>query len=287
MIKKLAFFILLSTLIMLTACNAEQQSETVMNEFNALTAKNAGIEEIAGFLTKNIAHVSKENASQMILEFEKIQKNNLPQMEAAFLQYDMQNNINAEHPSIAADEVINNPELKAFLTKLENSGYKVDTAEGMYFLIIDYQFYKKFIPYVTADIQDYIEIMAEESNNAAVKDAGLVIGWDEVVKRALNQEQFIVQHSDSVKVDEVKKLFNRYITFTLYGLDNTPLFGYDTGKINPQAKEAFLNALQDTSGSMYLKALNHYLEVLERSSFMLTDEVKTCREQITAEFSAK
>ncbi len=287
MLKKLASLMLLLTLIMFSGCAAEQQSETLMNEFKSLAAENTDIEEVAAFLTKNIAHVSKEKASQMVIEFEKMQKNNLSQLQTAFLQYDIQNEINVGQQSITDDEIINDPELKAFLTKLKNSGYKVDTAEGMYYLIIDYQFYKKFSPYVTADMQDYIEIMAEESNHAAAKDAALLIGWDDVVKRALNQEKFILQHSDSVKADEVMKLFNRYVTFTLYGLDNTPLFGYDTGTINPQAKEAYLNALQDTSGSRYLKALNQYLEVLERNNFMLTTEVKNYREQIMEKFSAK
>jgi len=48
---------------------------------------------------------------------------------------------------------------------------------------------KKYSEYVTEDVKEYINIMAEESNNPPAKDAALVVGWDEVLKRALNQEK--------------------------------------------------------------------------------------------------
>ncbi|TEB15874.1 hypothetical protein Psfp_01817 [Pelotomaculum sp. FP] len=96
------------------------------------------------------------------------------------------------------------------------------------FPIIDYSFYKKFSAFVTPDLKDYIDIMAEESDQVPAKDAALVIGWDEVLRRALNQEEFINAYKDSMKVDEVRELYKKYLTFTLYGLNNTPLFSYES-----------------------------------------------------------
>jgi len=53
----------------------------------------------------------------------------------------------------------------------------------MFFPVIDYEVYKKYSEYVTEDVKEYINIMAEESNNPPAKDAALVVGWDEVLKR--------------------------------------------------------------------------------------------------------
>src|SRR5690554_6132018 len=81
-------------------------------------------------------------------------------------------------------------ELKELLIETRNSGYKVETAEGMFFPIIDYQFYKQFTSYLSNDMENYIKIMSVESKEVPAKDAALVIGWDEILNRALSQEEF-------------------------------------------------------------------------------------------------
>ncbi|MDD4238703.1 MAG: hypothetical protein PHT62_09115 [Desulfotomaculaceae bacterium] len=75
----------------------------------------------------------------------------------------------------------------------------------MFFPIIDYGFYENFSSYVTPDMKDCIDIMAVESEQVPAKDAALVIGWDGVIKRALNQEAFINTHKDSIRINEVKQ----------------------------------------------------------------------------------
>ncbi len=56
----------------------------------------------------------------------------------------------------------------------------------------------------------------------------MVIGWDDVLDRAMNQEKFINQYPNSVKIDDVKKLYTKYVGFILFGLNNMPLFSYDS-----------------------------------------------------------
>jgi len=83
--------------------------------------------------------------------------------------------------------------------------------------------------------------MAEESNNPPAKDAALVVGWDEVLKRALNQEKFIKRYEDSAKVGKVKELYRKYLTFTLFGLNNTPLFEYNSKVMDAGQRKLILS----------------------------------------------
>lgn len=290
MLKKLALLILCLSLVVAAGCAAKDQTgpntpgepkdNTVMNDFHSLTQKDSSAEEVASFINNNIAKVSKEDASKMADEFEKMQKNNLQQFEDMFIKDEIQNKINNEYKSVTTQGDIKDTELKELLTKTKNSGYKVETAEGMFFPIIDYGFYKSFSSHVTPDMKDYFDIMAVESEQVPAKDAALVIGWDEVIKRALNQEAFINTHKDSMRINEVKQLYKKYLTFTLYGLNNTPLFHYDSNTLDPEAKEVYLNAVADAGNSEYLKILGEYLDLVNNNSDKLTNEVKNYRDNI-------
>ncbi|KJS13570.1 MAG: hypothetical protein JL56_07935 [Desulfotomaculum sp. BICA1-6] len=155
----------------------------------------------------------------------------------------------------------------------------------MYFPVIDYEFYKNFSAHVTNDMQDYIDIMAEESNEVPAKDAALVISWDEIVNRALNQEDFIETHSDSIKIDEIKQLHQKYVTFTLYGANNTPLFSYDAKTIDPEAKDAYLSAVANGGNSEFIKTLEGFLDVVKNNDDKLTNQVEQYRTDVSKKYS--
>jgi hypothetical protein len=105
-----------------------------------------------------------------------------------------------------ADE-IEDEELRTLLIEARDSGYKVETAEGMFFPVVNYEFHKKYGTYVTPDIKEYIDLMAVESGNMPAKDAAIVISWEEVLKRALEQEKFILENESSIRRQEVKELY--------------------------------------------------------------------------------
>ncbi|MEW6697350.1 MAG: YjgB family protein [Bacillota bacterium] len=288
MLKKLALVIFCLSLVVTAGCTAkiqtdtakEPKSNTIMSDFRTLTEKSPSVEEVANFINNNIANVSKEDASKMVNEFEKIQKKNFPQIESMFAKDDIQNKINSEYKAITTQSDIKDNELKELLARTKNSGYKVETAEGFFFPIIDYGFYKKFSSYVTPDMKDYIDIMAEESDKVPAKDAALVIGWDEVLERALNQEKFINTYKDSVKANDIMQLYKKYVTFALYGLNNTPLFSYDTKTLAPKAREVYLNAVTNAGDSEFLMTLGGFLDLVRNNNYKLTNEAEKYRENV-------
>lgn len=291
MLKKLVLIIFcLSLIVVAPGCAMERRTEPgqpkepktnpVMNDFRILTQKDFSVEEVANFIKNNISSVSKEEASSLVDEFEKIQKKNLPQFESMFASDDVQSRINKEYKSIVAQSDIKDTRVKELLAVTRNSGYKVETAEGFFFPIIDYGFYKNFSTHVTPDMKDYIDIMAVESGNVPAKDAALVISWDEVLKRALNQEKFINMHKDSIKISEIKQLYKKYVTITFYGLNNTPLFSYDTKTLNPKAKDIYSKAVENAGSSKFLKSLDGFLDLVKNNNSKLTEEVEQYRENI-------
>ena len=276
-----------------TANNTEKQKPVedtapdeskVMEDFQALLAKNVSLPEIISFIDNNISKVSRENASMMIDKLEEMQKNFLPEMDEKFYKVeDLQQKMSEAFMqgfNISKIYDVEDAELKQLLSETRDSGYKVETAEGMFFPVIDYEFYKKYSLYVTPDMKEYIDIMAVESNNTPFKDAALVIDWDEVLKRAINLEKFIAQYKDSIRLDDVKELYKKYLNFSLFGLDNTPLFSYDSKVMDSKTKEAYMGMLERSEESGYIRIMRDFMDIVKKNDYKLTDEVSKFRESI-------
>lgn len=260
--------------------STEEQNK-LMETLKTLVAENSGITDVIKFIDSNISVVSRENSSVMVNELENLQKKNLKALEDKFNKEEsIQSSLSKIYKSdtnFSTIDKIEDAKIKALLTETLDSGYKVETAEGMFFPVINYEFYKKYSTYVTKDFKDYIDIMAVESNKVPAKDAALVISWDDIVKRALTHEQFISKHKDSVKLQDIKNLYNKYISFSLFGLNNTPLFAYETKEMVPEAKKAFSLTSVSSISSEYYKILGDYMQLLQKNNYKLTDEVDKYR----------
>lgn len=190
-------------------------------------------------------------------------------------------------PERVTDAFINEiqtKEVRDLLAEAKNNGFKIETAEDMYFPVLDYSLYRKYRPAVTQDFAAYIDIMATESEQAPAKDAALRINWEEVIQRALKQEAFIKMYSTSTKLEEVRQQLKQYVTFALYGSNNTPLFSYDTKQMVPAAKQVYMAANFDVSNGSFSKIMNEYLGVLQKNNYKLTGEVQAYRNKAAEGF---
>ncbi len=263
---------------------------TLIEEFDVLTTtKDVKLTDVITFIKKNISLVTAENASAMMIRFEELQANNLIQVEELYYPEEIQKSF--QDASVAGVD-FNQPEalkdsvLMKFVQDTLGNGFKVEQAEGFYFPVIDYSIYKEFSSYVTPDIKAYIDIMSTESDQVFAKDAALVIGWDELVKRVLSQEDFLTSFGDSKKTDAVRALYERYGYIAMYGLNNTPLFDYETNTLNEEANTAYVNILKGDSNSAFLINLKGFMDVVKKNDYKLTDDVEEYRKNNTKSLTA-
>ncbi|GBF34856.1 hypothetical protein DCCM_3976 [Desulfocucumis palustris] len=259
----------------------EDKQKDLMDRFNSVAVKDAGVTGAISFIDKNISLATGENASKMIIRLEELQKEYLPDLE---LKYNNSETIQSKMRQVYKPgfdiykiDHIKDQELSALLMETRNAGFKVETAEGTYFPVIDYGFYKKYSSRVTPDIKDYIDLMAVDSDQVSVKDAAFVVGWDEIMKRALSREKFIAAHGDSAKIDDVREQFERYVSFALYGANNTPAFSYEQNVLDPEAREAYIKIAAVNDGSEFRKTIRDFLSVLEKNNYKLTKDVDEFR----------
>lgn len=280
------------------------KEKRVMAGFAALTAdsraRDLTVAEVVKYLDEQVNDVSGENASTMVLGLEEVQQAHLAKWQRRYEDEDLQVQIMQIYGDHWSPEEITNiadGELREILRETIESGYKVETAEGFYFPVIDYTFYRKYHPAVTPDLVSYLEIMAVESENTPVKDAALMIGWDEILRRATNQERFLRaqggqarganthdahgrgEDGSSTPVQVVRQLLKRYLSFALYGCNNTPLFDYWTKEMNPEARQAYEEYVANEEDGEFFAQIKAYLNVLAENDYCLTPEVDAYRKQ--------
>lgn len=258
----------------------------IMEQYEKLMSQKTDIREYISFADENIEFLSEENAAKLIIQMEELQKEYLDELENEYYCMDQSILFQLYEPEYnlanLVPENVEDEEVKRILKETYELGYKVDTSEGIFFPIIDYSFYEKYSQYLTEDMKDYIGIMAVESDKMPAKDAGLVISWEEVLERAFNQESFLEKHKDSVKYEDIKNLYNKYVSFIVYGIDNTPLFKHVENIMNDEAKIAYQNSIDKDSNLS--RILKEYYEVIEREGFKLTDNVKKFRDEVMKKF---
>ena len=269
--------------------NTLSNDTAIMDKLNIIMQKaDVTTESIIKFMDENIASLSKQNASTLIMTLEKSQKLLLAKMQDAFAENEnIQKMLAKDYQGSLTENYINGIQEKVsrdLLLVVKNSGLKIETAEGIYYPVIDYGFFKKYRGNVSPDIADYIDVMAIESDKTPAKDAALRIGWDEILIRASNQENFLKNYGNSTKAEDVRTLLKKYLVFALYGANNTPLFSYDNKEMVPEAKQAYLQSIIDSNHGSFSKIMIEYRELLKKNNYKLTKEVDDYRKQAVENF---
>lgn len=289
--KILIALIMIMTAAALAACagqspDAEKtDSAAVMEEFYTVIAReDAGIKDVADFIEANIESVSENDASEMLLKYEELQQDYISILENDFYNNDIQSKFAEAFNAGAADlndtEQITDDTIKNLVNDIKEIGYKVEQAEATFFPIIDYSFYNELSSYATADISEYIKIMTAESDAMPLKDAAVVISWDEVVSRAIVQEKFLRTYDDSSKAEDVRFLYEKYKYIALYGSDNTPVLDSHSKKFDSEAKAAYEQSIKNNTDSEFVDMLRGFVDVLADNGYELTEEVEQYRESV-------
>ncbi|RED66227.1 hypothetical protein [Cohnella lupini] len=255
---------------------------SIVNQFEVYL-KQGQISSAFSYLEAHIKEVNRSQATLMTLHLENAVKKQLPAIQKRFEASAVQKAIGKVYKKgDSFDNVISRTKdktLKVMFMSARDSGYQLETAEGFFFPVINYTSFKSFADWVSSDISTYIDIMSMESEHPSLKDAALLIGYQQLVNRALYQETFLSKFPHSNRANQVSNLFLKYRTLTFYGANNTPLFGYDNKLMHPNAQKAYTAMLQwnDPKSSAYLNLLQEFMYVVEENNYLLNDEVEKYR----------
>ncbi|WP_339312129.1 hypothetical protein NZ043_13185 [Paenibacillus sp. FSL k6-2145] len=260
-------------------------STTIYKTFQSMLYKKNGLPAADTYLESHIDQVTTHHATLMVLQLENARNKALTAMTDRLLVPNVQDKmIKAYKLNNSFTQLMsrtNDTSLRALLQQARDSGYRLVMLEGSLYPIMNYMAFQKYISYVKPDIKQYINIMAVETSNLAADDGALVIGYQEILNRALNQERFLNEYPKSNRLQQVKNLMNNYTLYTFYGLNNTPLFDYETNKMTANAQKGYKAVLQRNSSEdgAFLTKLEKFMDIVTEAKFEKTATVEKWLEQ--------
>ncbi|WP_052098424.1 hypothetical protein [Paenibacillus stellifer] len=259
------------------------QGTAVYNQFESYL-KNAAktptsLIQARNYLLNHIKQADSWRATVMVLHLENAQKTRLAAFSEKIYPERVQKIIDAAYRKGGTDKgltytslmnQVTETSVKTLLTELFGYGYKLETSEGMYYPVMNYEGFKPFKVYTSKDIAAYIDLMATESNRPALSDAAIVITWGELIGRALIMEKFVSQYPSSNRNAAVKDLLKLRTLFVFYGASNTPAYSYgDNGEptlIDPELKRAYEDVITNGTGnSQILKDIQTLQGILDKN----------------------
>ncbi|MFD1953638.1 hypothetical protein ACFSL6_05450 [Paenibacillus thailandensis] len=253
---------------------AENQKQ-LLEKYNAVVKGAKEAATIVSYLNENLPQADVTTADAMVRGLNAFYDKDLQPTQESFFQGNVQEVLaGAEWPitAVNASSIPDEKVRQLVATKLAG-GYKMVMVEGMIYPIVDYELQKTFTKKLSDDLNAYIAIQAEESRQPTAMDASLVISWNELAKRTINTESYLKQYPGAPESDSVRQLFiNSYLTMYIIGLNNSPVFDYDTFKLRNEVKESYEETVREHPDSVTGQIVSAYMKLLESTDWKVYEK---------------
>jgi len=292
-VKKMLAGVLIVFLVMLGGCAKAEKTndpgqvkpsqEELMNQYQSLINENKPAGELTGFVEANKTNLSQENLDKAVIDLIEVQQTRLKGYEEKMFSPEINIPVNNyKYEDLVQLRNIKEDSIKNLLQDAFSNGYKLSVSEGMYYFKIDYdKILKDFGRYASDKVAGYLEIMAAESNKHFAEDAALVISLEELAGRIVKTEKYIDSYPGFTLIQQVKQLHNNYLKAYLIGLNNTPLFDYQTEKAKDTFLKSYENTIANQKGAKLAGYLEEYLILLEKSNYMRSEEAMNFVNRVT------
>ena len=288
--------IALVLLVPLVACNREDVEknkevsieepieytrEEIMKDFkNILKSKDDPI-ILVEFINDNIDKVEKKDAVEMIRALESAQIEYIEKYTDEMFAEDYQIELMGLEDSTSEGSLflniekideIQNENLKELLEKLKIGKYKLIALEGAFYPIIDYEALKDYNKYLDEETKGYLDIKALESNEPSIIDAGIYISLDELANRLIMVEVYIKNYPESIKHEELLRLYSNYLKLYLNGSDNSPIYNYEDNIILADVLNSYKKTAKNQD-SVTGEIVGRYIEIIQENNNIIDDNV--------------
>ncbi|WP_052486945.1 hypothetical protein [Gordoniibacillus kamchatkensis] len=245
----------------------DDNGQMVLEEFRGIVLADAPADELNVKLDKAMAGVAPETADELVRELESYYEKNLPEVEKKFNADNVQKTLLKLKWPFTADQTadIKDEKTRSLVEKTLAGGYKLETAEGYVFPILDYGALKRFDDRVTPGMVAFIALMALESDSKSAEDGGLIITWEELASRTLAAENYVRTYPQSKERVQAEQRFIQYLYSFLVGMDNTPIFQFETFKIDQKVKSTYEQTIQANPDTATAKMTQKLLDILKKT----------------------
>ncbi|MBZ5752530.1 hypothetical protein [Metabacillus rhizolycopersici] len=170
------------------------------------------------------------------------------------------------------NELTGDPDYLELIKTLRKNGYYFyHEGEGYVNFKPDYtNIYNQLADSLGDDAKLYLKL---ESEKTRLMDGALTSSHKELGERLLEMESFVLNYPSFLKIDQIKEQYRMYIDVYLKGTNNTRIVTED-GEISNEVKANFEALLNENEYSETAKIVSRYVQKLEETQFILTDELR-------------
>lgn len=264
----------------------ENDEEKIMKEFETMVKSDNEPFTLVKFIDKNIGNVNMEYAIEMIRELEEVQEEYIDRYTDQLFMEEHQMELltlSEVHNSKAKiedylffdktkTEEIKNESLKELVKNIVQGKYKLINMEGAFYPIIDYEALKVYNNYLSDEIKEYIDLKSMDSNMPTILDAGLVISFDQLAERLIKTENYINKYPDSIKYEEILRLYGVYLKFYLEGSDNTLIYDYETKEIKDEVLSSYKKT-KNINETVTSRVVSKYIDIIDENQNIIDENV--------------
>jgi len=165
-------------------------------------------------------------------------------------------------------------EISEFKRSLDMCGLTLLQTEGENYVDVkcDY-YYKLFKGRVSPALNDYLKIRLKELRQGFSEDAELIISFHQLYRRVLTWEKFNKKYPGFFNIQETQLNYATYLSTLITGMDNSPVFDYDSGKLFPLVHNLYLKIISRHDSLKSTRVIKEYYELLKASDYTRPDHL--------------
>jgi hypothetical protein len=176
---------------------------------------------------------------------------------------------------IWADTSLHEKEGKRFASELKQNGLTLESSEGMIYIDRETKILRDhFFEWLTPPSQKFFNQFESETNQPESSDGGFIIPMKDFADRLGFWDTFQASYPSHMYSTYARNNVEYNLYFFMIGLDNTPAFSYDDGKLDKEFLEAYKYFIQKYPDVKSAGVMKEYLQLLEKAGYKQTEEVK-------------
>ncbi|HAE91925.1 MAG TPA: hypothetical protein DCG60_04670 [Tissierella sp.] len=269
----------------------EKSDKEIFNEAKNLIENN--FNEVLKYIDEHKEKLSKYDNTEILMEYiKKLNEMSFDkgvEIENLFIKYQNKENFDylfkkyglsieklnsleyLNREKVLKDE----PELKKHLIDHILLGYKLDTSEGIYYYLIDNQkFIDIFGGNITNEYNDYLKILALDTNEPFMNDGSLMIPMDKLEERILLAESFKMVYPYSNLLPKVDEIYKWYIYTYFYGDNHNPNFDENTFIMKENIVKEFEKTIEKYEYTNFGDIVREFMANLKENNNIINDTIR-------------
>lgn len=153
--------------------------------------------------------------------------------------------------------------------------FELDESEGFWCFNPDASWLAEAARQIACPLSDLLIFLSGERPTVVAADAGLRVSWDSLGQRIVGWGRFVRTHPDLPETSaDVTPELNRYLSWYLCGLANSPAYGRDTRILDSALRASYQRFVAENRDSSLWPFVDGLVAVLTREKFRRTPAVE-------------